>query len=118
MKSIIVSILASAGLTVASSALATDMPLLARQSNCSACHSIDKKMVGPAWMDISMRYKNATSYTYNGKEYPLEEGMIIKVSKGGSGNWGSMPMPPSAPAIKAEDIKTLVKFVLGLAKNN
>ncbi len=116
MKSILVGILATAGLTVANSALATEMPLLARQSNCSACHSIDKKMVGPAWMDVSIRYKNATSYTYNGKEYPLLEGLIMKVSKGGSGNWGSMPMPANAPAIKEADIKALVIFVLGLAK--
>ncbi len=117
MKSILVGILATAGLTVASAALATGMPLLARQSNCSACHSIDKKMVGgPAWMDISMRYKNATSYTYNGKEYPLREGLIMKVSRGGSGNWGTMPMIANAPAVKEEDIKALVIFVLGLAK--
>ncbi len=117
MKSILVGILATAGLTVVSSALAADMPLLARQSNCSACHSIDKKMVGgPSWMDVSMRYKNTTSYTYNGKEYPLLEGLIMKVSKGGSGNWGSMPMPANAPAIKEADIKALVIFVLGLAK--
>ncbi len=116
MKSILVGILATAGLTVASSALAADMPLLARKSNCSACHLIDKKMVGPAWMEVSIRYKNATSYTYNGKEYPLQEGLIMKVSKGGSGNWGTMPMPANAPAIKAADIKALVIFVLGLAK--
>ena len=116
MKSTIISILATAGLTVAGGALATDMPLLARKSNCTACHSIDKKMVGPSWMDVSTKYRDATKYTYNGQEYSLEEGMIMKVAKGGSGNWGSMPMPPSAPAIKAEDIKELVRFILGLAK--
>ncbi len=116
MKSILVGILSTVGLTFASAALAADMPLLARQSNCSACHLIDKKLVGPAWMDVSMKYKNATSYTYNGKEYPLQEGLIMKVSKGGSGNWGTMPMIANAPAVKAEDIKTLVIFVLGLAK--
>ncbi len=116
MKSILVGILATAGLTVASATLAADMPLLARKSNCSACHSIDKKMVGPAWMDISMKYKNATSYTFNGKKYPLQEGLIMKVSRGGSGNWGTMPMPANAPAIKETDIKALVIFVLGLAK--
>ena len=116
MKSILVGILATAGLTFASAALAADIPLLARKSNCSACHSIDKKLVGPAWMDISMRYKNATSYTYNGKEYPLQEGLIMKVSRGGSGNWGTIPMPANAPAIKEADIKAIVIYVLGLAK--
>ncbi len=116
MKSILIGILTAVGLTVASAALAADMPLLAKKSNCSACHSIDEKKVGPSWMDVSMRYKNATSYTHNGKEYPLQEGLIMKVSKGGSGNWGSMPMPANAPAVKDDEIKALVIFILGLAK--
>lgn len=29
---------------------------LAKKSGCLACHSIDKKIVGPPWMDVSKRY--------------------------------------------------------------
>lgn len=116
MKSIVVSMIAAAGLMVASSTMAIDMPPLAKKNNCTSCHSIDKKIVGPAWMDVSKKYKNATTYTYKGKEYPLLEGLVMKVSKGGSGNWGSMPMPANAPAVKAADIRELVTFVLSLAK--
>ena len=115
MKSTIVGILATAGLIVAGSGMATDMPLLAKKNACVACHAIDKKLVGPAWMDVSMKYKSATKYTYKDKEYPLEEGLIIKVSKGGSGNWGSMTMPANAPAVKDADIRELVRFILSLA---
>ncbi|MBI5919059.1 MAG: c-type cytochrome [Nitrosomonadales bacterium] len=117
MKSIIASMIAAAGLMAAGSALATDMPELAKKSNCTACHSIDKKVVGPAWKDVGAKYKGAAKFTYNGKEYGLEEGLVMKVSKGGSGNWGSMPMPANDPSgNKQADIKQLVQFILGLAK--
>ncbi|PJC03418.1 MAG: cytochrome C, partial [Gallionellales bacterium CG_4_9_14_0_8_um_filter_55_61] len=46
-----------------------------------------------------------------------EARLITKVSKGGSGNWGSMPMPANDPAGKKRaDMQALVQFILGLAK--
>lgn len=117
MKSIIVSMAVAAGLMVAGSAMATDMPEVAKKNNCTACHAVDKKVVGPAWADVSKKYKGQTKYTYEGKEYPLEQGLMMKVSKGGKGNWGSMPMPANDPSgTKQADIKQLVEFILGLAK--
>ena len=108
MKSIIVSMMVAAGLMVAGSAMATDMPAIAKKNNCTACHAIDKKVVGPAWMDVSKKYKGDAS---------AEAKLITKVSKGGSGVWGSMPMPANDPAgTKQADMKELVQFVLGLAK--
>ncbi len=116
MRSIFVCMTVAAGMAIANNAMATDMPALAKKNNCVACHSVDKKIVGPAWMDVSKKYKDATTYTYKGKEYPLFEGLVMKVSKGGSGNWGSVPMPANAPAVKDADIRELVKFELSLAK--
>jgi len=108
MKSIVVSMIAAAGLMVAGSALATDMPAVAKKNNCTACHAIDKKVVGPAWMEVSKKYKGDAG---------AEAKLITKVSKGGAGVWGSMPMPANDPAgTKQADIKELVQFVLGLAK--
>jgi cytochrome c len=107
MKSIIVSI-AAAGLMVAGSAMATDMPALAKKNGCAACHSIDKKIVGPAWMDVAKKYKGDTG---------AEAMLIAKVSKGGSGVWGKVPMPAiDAAGKKQDDIKQLVQFILGLDK--
>lgn len=117
MKSIIVSMMVAAGVMVAGNAMATEMPAIAKKNNCTACHAVDRKIVGPAWMDVSKKYKGATNYKFGGKEYPLAEGLAMKVSKGGSGNWGSMPMPANDPSgTKQTDIKELVHFVLGLAK--
>lgn len=98
-------------------ALATEMPALARKHDCNACHDIDKRVVGPSWMEVSRKYKKATRYTYGGNEYSLEDGLVMKVSKGGSGNWGAMPMPGNDPnGVKQAEIRELVRFVLGLAK--
>ena len=55
MKSIIVSMVAAAGLMVAGSALAAEMPDLAKKNNCTACHALDKKVVGPSFGDISKK---------------------------------------------------------------
>ena len=108
MKSIIVSMTVAAGLMIAGSAMATDMPAIAKKNNCTACHAIDKKVVGPAWMEVSKKYKGDAG---------AEARLITKVSKGGSGNWGSMPMPANDPAGKKQaDMKALVQFILGLAK--
>jgi cytochrome c551/c552 len=93
------------------------MPAAAKRNNCTACHSINKKIVGPAWMTVSLKYKGETKFEYNGKEYPLVEGLMTKVSLGGSGHWGSMPMPVNDfKGLKQADIRELVLFVLSLAK--
>lgn len=117
MKSIFVSMIAAACLMMAASVMAVEMPDLAKKNHCADCHAIDKKIVGPAWMDVSKKYKGATEYEYKGTKYSLVDGLVMKVSKGGSGNWGPMPMPINDPSgAKQADIKELVQFVLSLAK--
>jgi cytochrome c len=117
MKLVVFSVAVAAGMMVAGSAMSADMPPLAKKNGCISCHAIDHKVVGPAWMDVSKKYKGATKYTYKDKEYPLVEGLMKKVSNGGSGNWGTIPMIANDPkGTKQDDIKQLVEFVLGLAK--
>ncbi len=107
MKAIIVSA-AVAGLVFAGSVMAADMPDLAKKNGCAACHSIDKMKVGPSWMDVAKKYKGDAG---------AEAMLIAKVSKGGGGVWGKVPMPAQDAAGKKQDaIKELVKFVLALDK--
>jgi cytochrome c len=107
MKSIVLS-MAVAGLMVAGSAMATSMPPLAKSNGCTACHSIDHKIVGPAWKDVSKKYKGVAG---------AEAKLIAKVSKGGGGVWGKVPMPGMDPSGKKHDnIKKLVDFILALDK--
>lgn len=105
MKSTIASLFVAAGLLIAGNALAADMPQLAKDNRCTGCHAIDKKLIGPAWMDVSKKYKG------DKKAAAMLE---AKIKKGGSGVWGPMAMP--AQAAKDADVKELVKFILGLGK--
>jgi cytochrome c len=77
---------------------------LAQKNACTACHSVDKKLVGPAYKDVAAKYKgDATA------QARLEE----KVKKGSTGTWGQVPMPPNAN-VKDADVKTLVAWILSL----
>ncbi len=77
---------------------------MAKKDGCLACHSMDKKMVGPAWNDIGKKYAG---------DPDAEARLITKVKKGGKGVWGQIPMPGNV-TIKNDDIKTLVQFILTL----
>jgi len=104
MKSIIVSMVAAAGLMVAGSTIAADMPDLAKKNNCTACHAIDKKVVGPSFSDVAKKYKGDAS---------AKAKLATKIVKGGGGVWGAMPMPPT-PKLSEADANALADFVLGL----
>lgn len=78
---------------------------LAKKSGCLACHSIEKKMVGPAWKDVAARYKGKAD---------AKAVLVGTVKKGGKGNWGAAPMPPYSPRLSDSKIEKLVDFILGL----
>ena len=82
---------------------------LAKKSGCLACHSVEKKVVGPSWKDVAAKYKGQAD---------AKATLIEKVKKGGKGNWtdvtGGAPMPPYSPRVADADIEKLVDFVLGL----
>ncbi|MEQ1526345.1 MAG: hypothetical protein ABL911_06345 [Gallionella sp.] len=86
---------------------------------------LNSKRSNPTRQDVSKKFQGVAKYKYskNGsdaadaKEYPLMQGLMMKVSKGGHGNWGSVPMAANDPAGKKQPaIKSLVKFILKLAK--
>ena len=79
---------------------------LAQKHACTACHAVDKKVIGPAYNDVAAKYKGDA-----GAAAKLAE----KVKKGGSGVWGPIPMPPNA-AVSDADIKTMVTYILALKK--
>ena len=76
---------------------------LAKKHNCLACHTVDKKTVGPAYKDIAQKYKGQN----------VAATLQQKVKKGGQGVWGPVPMPPNA-AVPDADIKKLVDWILKL----
>lgn len=76
---------------------------LAQASGCMVCHTIDKKLVGPAYKDVAAKYR--------GKK-DVVGGLVERLKKGGSGVWGPIPMPANSPKVSDADLKTLVEWVL------
>jgi cytochrome c len=79
---------------------------LAQKNACTACHAVDKKLVGPAYQEIAKKYAG---------QKDAEAKLIESIRKGGSGKWGAIPMP-AQPGLSDADAKTLAAWVLGGAK--
>ena len=75
---------------------------LAKKHNCLACHTLDKKMVGPSYKDVAAKYRADP-------EAPKK--LAAKVKNGSQGVWGNVPMPPNATVPDA-DVNALVKWIL------
>jgi cytochrome c len=88
------------GLLAAFPAWASDE--LAKKHACFACHTLDKKMVGPSYKDVAAKYRGD-----KGAPAKLAE----KVKKGSQGVWGNVPMPPNT-AVPDGDVNALVKWIL------
>jgi cytochrome c len=73
-----------------------------KKYNCVACHTIDKKLVGPAYKEVAAKYKG---------EAGAADKLVEKVKKGGSGVWGAIPMPPN-PTVPDGDVRAMVDWIL------
>jgi cytochrome c len=106
MKRIITSVVLASAFVAAPAMADLD---LAKKSGCLACHSVEAKVVGPAWKDVATKYKG---------DAEARDRLIKKVHTGGKGNWtavtGGVPMPPYSPRVSDTDIEKLVDFVLSL----
>ncbi len=75
---------------------------LAQKKTCMACHSVDKKLVGPSYKDVAAKYAGQKDAAAK---------MAEKIQKGGTGAWGQVPMPAN-PQVSAAEAKTLADWVL------
>lgn len=75
---------------------------LARSRNCMACHTVQNKVVGPAFKDVAARYAG---------QKDAEDKLVKKVMHGSRDAWGPVPMPGNAQVSEAE-AHTLVKWIL------
>jgi cytochrome c len=103
MKLIAATLIAATALVAVPASASMD---LAKAKNCMSCHAVDKKVVGPSYADVAKKYAGQA-------DAPAK--LAAKVKKGGSGVWGTVPMPPNA-AVSDADVATLVKWILGGAK--
>ena len=77
---------------------------LATKSACTACHAVDKKLVGPAYKDVAAKYAGQKDAAAK---------LADKIQKGGVGVWGQVPMPAN-PQVNAEEAKQLAAWVLSI----
>ncbi len=78
---------------------------LINESDCKACHGLDKKSIGPAYLEVAKRYKGNSSAV---------ETLAAKIIKGGNGNWGENAMS-AHPQLTVEQTTDMVRYILSLA---
>ncbi len=77
---------------------------LVGKNDCLTCHKINEASTGPAYKAVAAKYANTPE---------IIDQLSNKVIKGGSGNWGVVPMTPH-PNLSKEDAVAMVKYVLSL----
>jgi cytochrome c551/c552 len=77
---------------------------LARKNLCTSCHSVERKIVGPAFSDVAKKYADQPQAL---------ETVIQNIRAGGAGKWGPVSMPAQAQ-LSQEDIKKLANWILKL----
>jgi cytochrome c len=75
---------------------------LASKNGCMACHSVEKKLVGPAYRDIAKKYAGTSA-----------DALAASIRKGGAGKWGPIPMPAQTQLSEA-DAKILATWILAI----
>lgn len=81
--------------------------LATKAGDCFGCHAVMKsegKRMGPSFEEVATKYAGD-------KKAPAMLAGVIK--KGGSGHWGSLPMPPH-PAMSDADAKAISTWILSL----
>jgi cytochrome c len=91
-------------------AKASDQDLIAQgeqllnASDCKTCHSIENKIVGPAYNEVAKKYEFTRANVSM---------LADKVINGGAGNWGDIPMT-AHPDISKGDAEKMAMYVLSL----
>ena len=75
---------------------------LAKKHACFACHTLDKKLVGPSYKEVAAKYRSDKAAAAK---------LAEKVKNGSQGVWGNVPMPPNT-AVPDADVKALVSWIL------
>jgi cytochrome c len=104
MKTLVMTAASAALLMMTGLASADDGMALAQKNACMSCHSVDKKIVGPAYKDVAKKYAG---------DKGAQAMLVAKVKAGGKGAWGEIPMPPN-PQVSPADLNTIIAWILSL----
>lgn len=77
---------------------------LATAKNCTSCHAVDKKVLGPSYKEVASKYAGQADAV---------DKLSNKIMKGGAGVWGPVPMPANSQ-VNADEARKLVTWILTL----
>jgi cytochrome c len=84
----------------------SEVEKLVTSKQCLACHQVDRPSVGPAYLDVAMKYREQADAAAR---------LQAKLKTGGGGVWGEVPMPPQIAVSDAEG-ETIIRAILNLAQ--
>lgn len=81
---------------------AADVQAVLNANGCLVCHAVDRKLIGPSFQDIALKYKGVAD---------AASSLAGSIRKGSVGKWGQIPMPAMA-AVNDAQAQALAEFVL------
>jgi cytochrome c len=78
-------------------------------SDCKACHTVDRKSVGPSYLQVSERYKGQKDAVSN---------LAGKIIAGGGGAWGKESVMSAHPQLNRQESEEIVKYILSIAEKS
>ncbi len=97
---------AAAPMVVAAAATGPDVKGLLSKNSCTACHGMTHRIVGPGFNEIAARHKGRAD---------AEAYLTGKIRSGGSGVFGSVPMPPQ-PQLSESDAQAMARWIAAGAR--
>jgi cytochrome c len=77
---------------------------LMKKGGCSACHTLDKKLLGPPYTVVAAKRK---------ADHTPAAALMNAVRTGSKGVYGPIPMPPTPPAkISDDELQSLIGWIL------
>lgn len=73
-------------------------------SDCTTCHKIAEKFIGPSYKDVAAKYKATRA---------IIDTLVKKIIEGGTGVWGPVPMTPH-PGLSNADAQKMVQCILSM----
>ena len=70
------------------------------KNNCTACHAIDRKVLGPSFQEVAKKW---------GSRPDKLDYLSGKILSGGAGVWGAIPMPPQT--LSKADAQTIAEWI-------
>ncbi len=109
MKSVIALLSAAALVSFSAPTLASED--LAKANGCTACHQLDKKVIGPAYGQVAACYASKDAKKLDANKAALAKHVI----EGGAGVWGAIPMPAHPQlkdGAKNAELKKIIDWVM------